>query len=73
MPTSLTKQTVRLAANPVRHGPDMENPAWAAWQAQVDAGRIGKRPQRSVEQRIKMMRKEIVLFGRVVTPELETF
>ncbi|MEM7689965.1 MAG: hypothetical protein AAF291_13165 [Pseudomonadota bacterium] len=77
MPSTLTKQTVRLTANPVRDAPNGEDPAWRAWQAHVDAGRIGSRAGsgsgRSVEQRIKMMRNEIALFGRVVTPELEVF
>lgn len=53
------------------------HPDWAAWQAHVDAGRIGSRtngrPQLSVEGRVRMMRQEIALFGRVMTRELEEF
>ena len=53
------------------HDPD--DPAWGAWQRHVAAGRIGTRASYSVEQRIRMMRKEITMFGRVVTRELERF
>ena len=73
MPTSHTKHTVALGRTSSNALPDPENPAWAAWQAHVDAGRIGVRASWTMEQRVRMMRQEFVLFGRVVTPELERF
>ena len=56
-------------ADPLHTGRD----AWAEWERHVDAGRIGLRPQRTFEQRLRMMRNEVALFGRVVTRELERF
>jgi len=73
MPTSLTKQTVALSRGSSKAVPDREDPAWAAWQGHVDAGRIGSRPSFTVDQRLRMMRQEVALFGRVVTRELEEF
>jgi len=73
MPTSITKQTVALSRATSCAEPHMEDPAWAAWQAHVDAGRIGSKPSRTFEQRLRLMRNEVALFGRVVTPELERF
>jgi len=73
MPTSHTKNTVALGRSTSNAVPDAENPAWAAWQAHVDAGRIGVRASWTVEQRVRMMRREVALFGRVVTRELEEF
>ena len=77
MPTRLTKQTVRLSSSGRSAAPDLERYAWRSWQAHVDAGRIGARvngrPQLSFDARVRMLRQEITLFGRVVTPELERF
>ena len=73
MPTPLTKQTVRLGSSVPTAAPDLEDPAWRAWQRHVDAGRIGSRATRTFEQRLRLMKNEVALFGRVVTPELERF
>ena len=73
MPTPLTKQTVRLRASTPSAVPDLEDPAWRAWQGHVEAGRIGSRTGLSFDSRLRMMRNEVALFGRVVTPELERF
>ncbi len=77
MPTPLTKQTVRLHASAPTAAPDLKNPAWRAWQAHVEAGRIGSgdgsKPSLTFEQRLRHMRNEVALFGRVVTPQLNEF
>lgn len=61
----------RSPADPAMPSP--KDPAWAAWQAHVDAGRIGSRPKLSFDQRLRHMRNEVALFGRVVTRALEGF
>ena len=53
--------------------PHSDDDAWKAWQRHVDAGRIGNRTGRTFDQRVRMMRNEVALFGRVVTRELEEF
>lgn len=68
-----TRQQVRLSPGTSSSTPNPKDPAWAAWQRHVDAGRIGAGPSRSVEQSVRIMRNEIALFGRVVTPELGEF
>ena len=68
-PVRVDPQPLRSSARPIRHA----DPAWAAWQAHVDAGRIGSRPKRTFEQRLRMILQEKILFGRVVTRELEEF
>ena len=73
MPTTLTKQTVRLRGPTPSDTPSYRDPAWRAWAAHVEAGRIGSRPTRSFEQRLRLMKNEVALFGRVVTPDLERF
>ena len=78
MPSSLTKQTVALGRwREPSASAEHHDPAWRAWQAHVDAGRIGSRAGSgsglSFENRLRHMRNEIALFGRVVTPELEAF
>ena len=77
MPTPLTKQTVRLHSSAPSAVPNPKDPAWRAWASHVEAGRIGSRAGsgsgRSFEQRLRLMRNEVALFGRVVTPELEVF
>ena len=77
MPTPLTKQTVRLRASSPSAAPNLKDPAWRAWAAHVEAGRIGSQAGsgsgRSFEQRLRLMRNEVALFGRVMTPELEVF
>lgn len=74
----MTKSPAQSAVVPLggvrsNNGPNMEDPAWAAWQRHVDAGRIGNRPKLDFDIRLRHMRNEIALFGRVVTPELERF
>jgi len=69
LPDRAEPRPFRSDAPPIRHA----DPAWAAWQGHVDAGRIGSKPKRSFEQRLRMIRQEKILFGRVVTPELEEF
>lgn len=64
---------VRLASTAHSATPDLEDPAWRAWAAHVEAGRIGSRPSMSFENRLTHIRNEIALFGRVVTPEVERF
>ena len=44
-----------------------------AWEARVDAGLIGARTGLSFDSRVRMMRNEVALFGRVVTRALERF
>lgn len=52
-----------LAANPTL----TEREAFDAWQAHVDAGRIGTRPVMTAAQLLHHMRNEEVLLGRAVT------
>jgi hypothetical protein len=74
---SITKQNVRLRASAPTAAPDLKNPALRAWQAHVEAGRIGSgggsKPSLTFEQRLRHMRNEVAVFGRVVTPELGEF
>ena len=73
MPTPLTKQIIRLRSSVPTAAPDLEDPAWRAWRRHVDAGRVGSRSSRTFEQRLRLMKNEIALFGRVVTRELGRF
>lgn len=52
---------------------DPRDSAWAAWERHLDAGRIGSRPVMTFENRLRMMKNEVALFGRVVTRALERF
>ena len=52
-----------LAANPTLS----EREAFEAWQAHVDAGRIGKRAAPDPAQLLRHMRNEEVLLGRAVS------
>lgn len=71
MHNPLTKEQIPLGSSTVSSAPDHEDPAWTAWQRHVDARRIGSAPRRSFDQRVRLMRNEVALFGRVVTRELE--
>jgi hypothetical protein len=73
MPKSLAQQQIRLGHPLVSELPDHDDPAWAAWQARVDRGLIGVPTPRGFDQRLRHMRNEVALFGRVVTRELAEF
>lgn len=69
----LTRQTIRLGSALSAPAADPRDPAWRAWAVRVEAGLIGEKPARSFDQRLRLMRNEVAMFGRVVTPELERF
>jgi hypothetical protein len=85
MPKSLAQQHIRLGHPLISELPDHDDPAWAAWQAHfcrptaslleagMDHGLIGSRPVMTFENRLRHMRNEVALFGRVVTRELAEF
>lgn len=66
MPNALARQQVALAAAPIRgvadhpahYGPHDHHDIADAWQAHVDAGRIGNRPPMSPEIRANLARTE---------------
>lgn len=73
MPKSPAQQQIPLGNSLVSEKFDPRDPAWKAWQARVDHGLIGSRPVMTFEKRLRHMRNEIALCGRIVTRELEEF
>jgi hypothetical protein len=58
-----SQQNPALAANPTLS----EREAFDAWQAHVDAGRIGKRAAPDPARLLRHMRNEEVVLGRAVS------
>ena len=64
---------IPLSPNAYKAEHDHTDPAWKAWQARVDHGLIGAWAGLTFDNRVRMMRNEVAIFGRVVTRELEQF
>lgn len=73
MPKSFAQQTIPIGHPDMSDQVTMRDPAWAEWQARVDRGLIGSRSSMRFDQRLRMMRNEIALFGCILTRELERF
>jgi len=68
--TPINPDRPRLASTIVLSPPDRKHPAWAAWQAHVEAGRIGSGRGGSMAQLRRHAHNERVVLGEVVMPDL---